>query len=66
MNKFLSLSLLGATLALISAVAQLHRFETEPVTLNTDKGDVCLPALQPQQPFCFDHVIAMPHAMHVA
>jgi hypothetical protein len=39
MNKFLSLSLLGATLALVTGCT-LASFETEPVTLKTDKGEV--------------------------
>ena len=36
MNKFLSLSLLGATLAIVTACSPIA-YETEPVTLETDK-----------------------------
>ena len=39
MNKFLSLSLLGATLAIVTACSPIA-YETEPVTLETDEGDV--------------------------
>ena len=63
MNRFLSLSLLGATLALISGCTTAS-FETEPVTLNTDKGDVVC-QLYSRNTVLFDYVIAMPHAMHV-
>jgi hypothetical protein len=63
MNKFLSLSLLGATLALVSGCTT-KSFETEPVTLKTDKGDVVC-QLYGRNTVIFDHVIHMPHAMHV-
>ena len=63
MNKFLSLSLLGATLALVSGCTTAS-FETEPVTLKTDKGDVVC-QLYSRNTVLFDHVISMPHAMHV-
>jgi len=63
MNKFLSLSLLGATLALVSGCTT-KSFETEPVTLKTDKGDVVC-QLYDRNTVIFDHVIHMPHAMHV-
>ena len=65
MNKFLSLSLslLGATLALVSGCA-LASFETEPVTLKADKGDVVC-QLYDRNTVIFDHVIHMQHAMHV-
>ena len=39
MNKFLSLSLLGTTLAIVTACSPTV-YETEPVTLETDKGEV--------------------------
>jgi hypothetical protein len=39
MTKSLILSLLGATLALVSGCT-LASFEAEPVTLKTDKGGV--------------------------
>ena len=39
MNKFLSLSLLGATLALVSACTPAD-FESDHLTLKTDMGDV--------------------------
>ena len=63
MNKFLSLSLLGATLALVSGCTT-KSFETEPVTLKTDKVDVVC-QLYDRNTVIFDHLIHMPHAMHV-
>ena len=63
MNKFLSLSLLGATLALVSGCTT-KSFETAPVTLKTDKGDVVC-QLYDRNTVIFDHVVHMPNAMHV-
>ena len=63
MNKFLSLSLLGATLAPMSGCT-ITSFETEPVTLKTDKGEVVC-QLYDRNSVIFDRVIHMPHAMHV-
>ena len=63
MNKFLSLSLLGVTLALASGCT-LASFETEPVTLKTDKGEVVC-QLYDRNTVIFDRVIHMPYAMHV-
>ena len=63
MNKFLSLSLLGVTLALPSGCT-LASFETEPVTLKTDKGEVVC-QLYDRHTVIFDRVIYMPYAMHV-
>ena len=64
MNKFLSLSLLGVTLALASGCT-LASFETEPVTLKTDKGEVVC-QLYDRYTVIFDRVIHMPYAMHIA
>ena len=63
MNKFLSLSLLGVTLALASGCT-LASFETEPVTLKTDKGEVVC-QLYDRHTVIFDRVIHMPYAMYV-
>ena len=63
MNKFLSLSLLGATLALVSACTPAD-FESDPLTLKTDMGDVvCL--LYSHNTVMLDRAVHMPHAMHV-
>jgi len=64
MNKFLSLSLLGATLAIVTACSPTA-YETEPVTLETDKGDVTC-QLYTHSSVILDRAIHMPHAMHVA
>jgi hypothetical protein len=64
MNKFLSLSLLGATLALVSGCT-IASMETEPVTLKTDKGEVVC-QLYDRHTVIFDRAIHMPHAMHIA
>ena len=63
MNKFLSLSLLGATLAQVSACTPAD-FETDPVTLTTDMGDVVC-QLYSNKTVVLDRAIHMPHAMHV-
>ena len=63
MNKFVSLSLLGATLALVLGCT-ITSFETEPVTLKTNKGEVVC-QLYERNTVIFDRVIHMPHAMHV-
>ena len=64
MNKFLSLSLLGATLALVSACSPVS-YETEPVTVQTDKGElVC--QLYSHKTVLLDRALHMPHAMHIA
>ena len=63
MNKFLSLSLLGATLALVSACTPAD-FETDPVTLTTDMGDVVCQLYSPNT-VLLDRAVHMPHAMHV-
>ena len=63
MNKFLSLSLLGAILALVSGCTT-KSIETEPVTLKADKGDVVC-QLYDRNTVIFDHIIHMQHAMHV-
>ena len=63
MNKFLSLSLLGATLALASGCT-IASLETEPVTLKTDKGEVVC-QLYDRNTVIFDRAIHMPHAMHI-
>jgi hypothetical protein len=63
MTKSLILSLLGATLALVSGCT-LASFETEPVTLKTDKGEVVC-QLFDRHIVIFDRVIHMPYAMHV-
>ena len=65
MNKFLSLSLslLGATLALVSGYTT-KSFKTELVTLKTDKGDVVC-QLYDRNTVIFDRAIHMPHAMHI-
>ena len=63
MNKFLSLSLLGTTLAIVTACSPTV-YETEPVTLKTDKGEVVC-QLYDRNTVIFDRVIHMPHAMHV-
>ena len=64
MNKFLSLSLLGATLAIVTACSPTA-YETEPVTLETDKGDVTC-QLYGENSVILDRAIHMPHAMHIA
>jgi hypothetical protein len=64
MNKFLSLSLLGATLALVSACSPAS-YETEPVTLQTDKGEVVC-QLYSAKSVILDRALHMPHAMHIA
>ncbi|MDA7484750.1 hypothetical protein N9A56_05435 [Planktomarina temperata] len=64
MNKFLSLSLLGATLAIVTACSPTA-YETEPVTLETDKGEVIC-QLYTHRSVILDRAIHMPHAMHVA
>ena len=64
MNKFLSLSLLGATLALVSGCI-IASMETEPVTLKTNKGEVAC-QLYDRNTVIFDRAIHMPHAMHIA
>tara|TARA_B100001059_G_C17823629_1_gene579931 strand:- start:1366 stop:1608 length:243 start_codon:yes stop_codon:yes gene_type:complete len=63
MNKFLSLSLLGATLAQVSACTPAD-FETDPVTLTTDIGDVVC-QLYSNKTVVLDRAIHMPRAMHV-
>ena len=64
MNKFLSLSLLGTTLALVTACSPIV-YETDPVTLETDKGDVIC-QLYDKKAVILDRAIHMPHAMHIA
>ena len=64
MNKFLSLSLQRATLALVSGCTTAS-METEPVTLKTDKGEVVC-QLYDRHTVIFDRTIHMPHAMHIA
>ena len=64
MNKFLSLSLLGTTLALVTACSPIV-YETDPVTLETDKGDVIC-QLYDKNAVILDRAIHMPHAMHIA
>ena len=64
MNKFLSLSLLGATLAIVTACSPTA-YETEPVTLETDKGEVIC-QLYTHRSVILDRAIHMPHVMHVA
>ena len=64
MNKFLSLSLLGTTLALVTACSPIV-YETDPVTLETDKGDVIC-QLCDNNAVILDRAIHMPHAMHIA
>ena len=64
MNKFLSLSLLGTTLALVTACSPIV-YETDPVTLETDKGEVIC-QLYTHRSVILDRAIHMPHAMHVA
>jgi len=63
MNKFLSLSLLGATLEQVSACTPAD-FETDPVTLTTDMGDVVC-RLYSNKTVVLDRAIHMPHTMHV-
>ena len=64
MNKFLSLSLLGTTLAIVTACSPTM-YETEPVTLETDKGEVIC-QLYTHRSVILDRAIHMPHAMHIA
>ena len=64
MNKFLSLSLLGTTLAIVTACSPTL-YETDPVTLETDKGDVIC-QLYDKKAVILDRAIHMPHAMHIA
>ena len=64
MNKFLSLSLLGTTLAIVTASSPIV-YETDPVTLETDKGDV-IRQLYDKNAVILDRAIHMPHAMHIA
>ena len=64
MNKFLSLSLLGTTLAIVTAYSPTL-YETDPVTLETDKGDVIC-QLYDKKAVLLDRAIHMPHAMHIA
>ena len=64
MNKFLSLSLLGATLAIVTACSPTA-YETEPVTLETDEGEVIC-QLYTHRSVILDRAIHMPHIMHVA
>ena len=64
MNKFLSLSLLGTTLAIVTACSPIL-YETDPVTLETDKGDVIC-QLYDKKAVLLDRAIHMPHAMHIA
>jgi len=64
MNKFLSLSLLGATLAIVTACSPTA-YETDPVTLETDEGEVIC-QLYTHSSVILDRAIHMPHAMHVA
>ena len=64
MNRFLSLSLLGATLAIVTACSPTA-YETEPVTLETDEGEVIC-QLYTHSSVILDRAIHMPHAMHVA
>jgi hypothetical protein len=64
MNKFLSLSLLGTTLAIVTACSPTL-YETDPVTLETDKGDVIC-QLYDKKAVLLDRAIHMPHAMHIA
>ena len=64
MNKFLSLSLLGTTLAIVTACSPIV-YETDPVTLETDKGDVIC-QLYDKKAVLLDRAIHMPHAMHIA
>ena len=64
MNKFLSLSLLGTTLAIVTACSPIV-YETDPVTLETDKGDVIC-QLYDNKAVILDRAIHMPHAMHIA
>ena len=64
MNKFLSLSLLGTTLAIVTACSPTL-YETDPVTLETDKGDVIC-QLYDKNAVILDRAIHMPHAMHIA
>ena len=64
MNKFLSLSLLGTTLAIVTACSPTV-YETDPVTLETDEGDVIC-QLYADNSVILDRAIHMPHAMHVA
>ena len=63
MNKFLSLSLLGTTLAIVTACSPIV-YETDPVTLETDKGDVIC-QLYDKKAVILDRAIHMPHVMHV-
>jgi hypothetical protein len=63
MNKFVSLSLLGAILAQVSGCTPAD-FETDPVTLTTDMGDVVC-QLYSNKTVVLDRAIHMPHAMHV-
>jgi len=64
MNKFLSLSLLGTTLAIVTACSPTV-YETDPVTLETDEGDVIC-QLYADNSVILDRAIHMPHAMHIA
>ena len=64
MNKFLSLSLLGTTLAIVTAYSPTL-YETDPVTLETDKDDVIC-QLYDKKAVLLDRAIHMPHAMHIA
>jgi hypothetical protein len=64
MNKFLSLSLLGTTLAIVTACSPTM-YETDPVTLETDKGDVIC-QLYDNNTVLLDRAIHMPHDMHIA
>ena len=64
MNKVLSLSLLGATLAIVTACSPIA-YETEPVTLETDEGEVIC-QLYTHRTVILDRAIHMPHAMHIA
>ena len=64
MNKFLSLSLLGTTLAIVTACSPTM-YETDPVTLETDKGDVIC-QLYGNNSVILDRAIHMPHAMYIA
>ncbi|MDC0345349.1 hypothetical protein OAM99_01535 [Planktomarina sp.] len=64
MNKFLSLSLLVTTLAIVTACSPTL-YETDPVTLETDKGDVIC-QLYDKKAVLLDRAIHMPHAMPIA
>ena len=64
MNRFLSLSLLGTTLAIVTACSPTT-YETDPVTLETDEGDVIC-QLYADNSVILDRAIHMPHDMHIA